>query len=46
MASGGLRASSLSANTKADAGQNALDNRLNPNVLYMLLGAGFISVIV
>jgi hypothetical protein len=33
----GLRASSLSAATKVDAGQNASRNHLNPNVLYMML---------
>ena len=33
----GLRASSLSADTKADAGQKPLNNHLNPNVLYMML---------
>jgi hypothetical protein len=42
----GLWASSLSADRKADAEQNNSGNRLNPNVLYMMLGAGFISVIV
>ena len=39
MANGGLRASSLSADTKADAGQNTSCNHLNPNVLYMMLAA-------
>jgi hypothetical protein len=34
----GLRASSLSADTKADAGQRTSSNHLNPNVLYMMLG--------
>jgi len=33
----GLRASSLSAVAKADAGQNTSYNHLNPNVLYMML---------
>lgn len=33
----GLRASTLSAVTKADAGQNASNNYLTPNVLYMML---------
>ena len=33
----GLRASSLSAVTKADAGQKHSINHLNPNVLYMRL---------
>ena len=33
----GLRAWSLSADTKADAGQNTSINHLNPNVLYMML---------
>jgi hypothetical protein len=33
----GLRASSLSADTKADAGQDVASNQLNPNVLYMML---------
>jgi hypothetical protein len=37
----GLRASSLSAVTKADAGQNVSDNHLNPNVLYMMLAVRF-----
>lgn len=32
----GLRASSLSAVAKADAGQNTSYNHLNPNVLYMM----------
>ena len=36
----GLRASSLSAGTKADAGQNASYNHLTPNVLYIMLAAG------
>ena len=36
----GLRASFLSADTKADAGQKPLHNHLNPNVLYRLLGTG------
>ena len=35
----GLRASSLSAVTKANAGQNTSCNHLNPNVLYMMLPA-------
>lgn len=39
----GLRASTLSAVTKADAGQNASSNHLNPNVLYMMLAVcGFL----
>lgn len=33
----GLRASSLSAVTKADAGQKTSNNHLNPNILYMML---------
>ena len=33
----GLRASSLSAIAKADAGQNTSINHLTPNVLYMML---------
>jgi len=37
----GLRASSLSADTNADAGQNASHNHLNPNVLYMMLPPGY-----
>jgi hypothetical protein len=32
----GLRCASLSAITKADAGQNASSNHINPNVLYMM----------
>ena len=36
----GLRASSLSADAKADAGQNTSINHLNPNVLYMMLPPG------
>jgi hypothetical protein len=43
----GLRASSLSAVTNADAGQNASSKHLNPNVLYMMLATGvhsFLSV--
>jgi len=36
----GLRASSLSADTKADAGQKHSCNHLNPNVLYMMLATG------
>jgi len=35
----GLRASSLSAVAKADAGQNDSIKRLTPNVLYMMLHA-------
>jgi len=38
----GLRASSLSNKTKADAGENISNNHLNPNVLYMMLAAAFI----
>jgi len=34
----GLRASSLSAVAKADAGQKDSINHLNPNVLYMMIG--------
>ncbi len=34
----GLRASSLSAVTKADAGQKVSSNHLTPNILYMMLG--------
>ncbi|MFP4026115.1 MAG: hypothetical protein ACLFVR_16460, partial [Thiohalospira sp.] len=41
----GLRASSLSADTKADAGQNATRKHLNPNVLYMMLVAVFILIL-
>jgi hypothetical protein len=37
----GLRASSLSAVAKADAGQKHSSNHLTPNVLYMMLAAGF-----
>lgn len=50
MASKGLRASSLSADTNADAGQNTSSNHLNPNALYMMLWAngyrsfGFMSL--
>ena len=33
----GLRASSLSAVAKANAGQKLSYNHLNPNVLYMML---------
>ncbi|MCC7319160.1 MAG: hypothetical protein IT219_11545 [Bacteroidales bacterium] len=43
----GLRASSLSAVTKVGAGQNGSYKHLNPNILYMMLGAGvnsFLSV--
>jgi hypothetical protein len=36
----GLRASSLSAVTNADAGQKTSNNHLTPNVLYMMLGTG------
>jgi hypothetical protein len=39
----GLRASSLSAVAKADAGQNTSCNHLNPNVLYMMLCADIFS---
>jgi len=35
----GLRATTLSAVAKADAGQNSSSNHLNPNVLYMMLCA-------
>jgi hypothetical protein len=38
----GLRASSLSAVTKAGAGQNGSRKHLNPNILYMMLGTVFI----
>ena len=38
----GLRASSLSAVAKADAGQKHSSNHLTPNVLYMMLCAVFI----
>jgi hypothetical protein len=41
-----LRASSLSAVAKDDAGQNTSNNHLNPNVLYMMLWAGFLSLFV
>ena len=37
----GLRASSLSAVVKADAGQNTSRNHLTPNVLYMMLAVVF-----
>lgn len=37
-----LRTSSLSAVTKADAGQNDSDNQLNPNALYMTLTTGLL----
>jgi hypothetical protein len=33
----GLRATTLSAVAKADAGQNTSHNHLTPNVLYMML---------
>jgi hypothetical protein len=33
----GLRASSLSADTNAEAGQKLSDNHLTPNVLYTML---------
>jgi hypothetical protein len=36
----GLRASSLSADKKADAGQDNSCNHLTPNVLYMMLPPG------
>jgi hypothetical protein len=39
----GLRASSLSAVAKADAGQKTSNNHLNPNVLYMMLYAEIFS---
>lgn len=39
----GLRASSLSAVTKADAGQNTSHIQLNPNVLYMMLAVVILS---
>jgi hypothetical protein len=39
----GLRASSLSAVTKADAEQKHSCYHLNPNVLYMMLGTVFIQ---
>jgi hypothetical protein len=38
----GLRASSLSAVAKADAGQNTLCNHLTPNALYMMLCLVFV----
>ena len=37
----GLRASSLSAVAKADAGQKHSRNHLTPNVLYMMLPPGW-----
>lgn len=37
----GLRASSLSAVAKADAGQKYSSNHLTPNVLYMMLAFRF-----
>ena len=40
----GLRASSLSAATNADAGHDVLHNHLNTNVLYMMLWHVFYSV--
>jgi len=38
----GLRASSLSADTKVDAGLKDSSNHLNPNVLYMMLAVVFL----
>src|SRR5690606_34523740 len=38
----GLRASSLSTDTKADAGQNTSSNHIITNVLYMMLAFVFI----
>jgi hypothetical protein len=38
-----LRASSLSAVAKAEAGQNTSNNHLNPNILYMMLCADIFS---
>ncbi len=40
----GLRASTLSAVPKADAGQNTSINHLNPNVLYMMLAVVIYSI--
>lgn len=42
----GLRATSLSADTKADAGQKHSRNHLNPNVLYMMLATVFIHSVI
>src|SRR5690554_3948940 len=41
----GLRASSLSAVAKADAGQKTSNKYLNPNVLYMMLAADAYSIL-
>lgn len=38
----GLRGSSLSADTKADAGQNVSSKHLYPNVLYMMLATVYL----
>jgi hypothetical protein len=42
----GLRTSKLSADTNADAGQKHSNNHLNPNVLYIMLWAGLLSICV
>ena len=36
----GLRATSLSAAAKVDAGQKTSSNHIDPNVLYMMLATG------
>lgn len=46
MTSGGLWASYLSADTKANAGQNASSNHLSPNVLYMMLPVVFMQFLI
>lgn len=37
----GIAGSSLSAFTKAGAGQKGSSSHLNPNILYMMLGVGY-----
>jgi len=41
----GIAGSTLSAVTKANAGQNISSNHLTPNILYMMLGAGIYLVL-
>ena len=41
----GLRASSLTAYTKADAGQTISNKHLTPNILYMMLAGRFLFLL-
>ena len=41
----GLRASSLTAYTKADAGQTISNKHLTPNILYVMLAGRFLFLL-